>query len=366
MYDVMKLISHINNYGYKTKINYRVENNKIILFLNYRTNIKGVTKNFTKRITALHGIDKKMDIKKIKFAYKYREKFEQTFDPDEWEKSKTDMLLTTLIDNHAKEHTNQNTFNLYQSMKKRLLDFATPNIKISQVDKVFCMNFVKYLQEQGLKGAASYWTLFKCVLNKAIDLEIIQEMPFLRKIYCKPNPTTREYLTQQELTNFANLETPHKHIQDAFIFSCYTGLRISDLKNIKFTVIQKIDTNNETDTYSLTIQQQKTKAYIQIPLHQVALDIINKQDRNKELIFNLPSVMQWNLHIRNLCKKAGINKHITGHCARHTFATLCITKGVDIFTTSKLLGHSNVSTTQIYAKLVDQKRVDGINMLPSL
>ena len=104
-----------------------------------------------------------------------------------------------------------------------------------------------------------------------------------------------------------------------------------------------------------------------MPLHKNALNIINQQRKDGRTygkIFLLSANNNTQSHIKKWVENAGINKHITWHCARHTFATLNLTYGTDIYTVSKLLGHRDIRTTQVYAKLIDKKKVEAINKLP--
>jgi integrase len=168
----------------------------------------------------------------------------------------------------------------------------------------------------------------------------------------------REFLSQEELSKLYHSPTRYEEVKNAFVFGCFTGLRFVDLFNLKFTDIKE---------GRLIVKQQKTQEVISIMLNETALEILkNQREKNKDNVFNITSYDYWKKVVKKIIKDAGIEKNITGHCARHTFATLCITQGVDIFTTSKLLGHANVTTTQIYAKLIDKKKDEAIMMLPTL
>ena len=117
--------------------------------------------------------------------------------------------------------------------------------------------------------------------------------------------------------------------------------------------------------YVRTIME-KTNKLVNVPLSKEALNCLNEKEDPNEPIFTLPGTPTVCHDIRKWMQNADIKKHISFHCSRHTFATMMLTLGVDIYTTSKLLGHSNVSTTQIYSKIVDEKKVEAVNKVDSL
>ena len=149
----------------------------------------------------------------------------------------------------------------------------------------------------------------------------------------------------------------------AYLFSVYCGLRISDIRALKWCNIV-----NEDGQPKINIIIQKTKTPISIPLYGEAQKWLPEKGEAKDddKIFVLPASVNLSVGLDNWAKKAGIKKHVTFHTARHTFATMMLTLGADLYTTSKLLGHANVATTQIYAKIVDKKKIEAVNLVDGL
>ena len=146
-------------------------------------------------------------------------------------------------------------------------------------------------------------------------------------------------------------------IKDAFLFSALTGLRFSDIKRITANHIE-----TENGKMRLKIETQKTKKYISFVLSPESTEIL-KSRLTDGIIFDLPTEVYTNKLLKRLSEKTCINKHLTFHSARHTFATLLLTKGADLYTVSTLLGHSNISTTQVYAKIIDKKKDEAVKLL---
>lgn len=182
-----------------------------------------------------------------------------------------------------------------------------------------------------------------------------------RNISVKKGETRRTYLTKEEIIKLYNTECENKELKNAFIFACYAGLRFSDIFNLKI---------NNVQNGSIIFKQKKTKQVEKLKLHPVANKIFQEQKKNKaadSYVFIIKYCAdKINRIIRNWVEKAGIEKHVTFHVARHTFATLLLTYDVDIYTVSKLLGHKDLKTTEIYAKLIDKKRDEAIDKLPNL
>jgi integrase len=250
----------------------------------------------------------------------------------------------------------------WNSCLKHLIDFAGRNITFSVVDRRFSENFKEYLLSKVDQNTAqSYFAKFKAALNIAVDKEIIKENPS-RKVTIQKRETTREFLTYEEIKKAIAAPCADREVKNAFIFSCFTGLRISDVRELTF------DRINEEH---LEFRQQKTQGVERLKLHPKAISIIKAQrelrknsENNK--VFILPiDTSTINKYIRNWMKEAGIQKRITYHCSRHSFATLCLTFDVDIYTVSKLLGHRDLKTTEVYAKLVDRKKDEAIAKLPT-
>ena len=154
---------------------------------------------------------------------------------------------------------------------------------------------------------------------------------------------------------------PREDVKRAFLFSCFTGLRLSDVRSLTWGKIIKAPDGH---TLYIRVRMQKTQKLLNVPLSKEALDCLYLKDDADEPIFTLPAGAS-NIE-RNLMKwmqNAKITKHITYHCSRHSFATMMLTLGADIYTTSKLLGHANVNTTSIYAKIVDQKKIETVGLV---
>ena len=170
-------------------------------------------------------------------------------------------------------------------------------------------------------------------------------------------------MTSEEVR--ALIATPMKNesVKGAYLFSCFCGLRISDIIKLQWK-----DVFVDRGQYRLSVSMQKTKEPIYLPLSPEALKWMPARGDKApdDNVFDLPSPAMVNILIKPWAKAAGINKRFTFHTARHTFATMMLTLGADLYTTSKLLGHADVKMTQVYAKIINQKKDDAVNLVNGL
>ena len=162
----------------------------------------------------------------------------------------------------------------------------------------------------------------------------------------------REYLSLEELNILA--KTPCDDIlKRAALFSALTGMRHSDIQKLKWSEVEEYNGG-----YRLNFTQQKTKGVEYMPISPQAYKLCGERKNDGELfvLAGLPDPSWISKPLERWVKASGITKHITFHCFRHTYATLQLANGTDIYTVSKMLGHTNVKTTQIYAKVIDKKK----------
>lgn len=248
----------------------------------------------------------------------------------------------------------------WQCTLKKLEDYTGGKVEFQKITPEWLTGFKKLLlNEVSQITAWHYYTNIKYALNRAVKEMIIQNNPCNLVDNIKKPETNREYLTIEEVKKLNETPLGNKEVKDAFIFSCFTGLRYSDIINLKWSNIK----NDK-----LEFRQKKTGGVEYLPLAQTAKKILDEKSISKkdEFVFHIPQKeVTWS-NIKRWVNKAEINKRVSFHTARHTFATLSLTMGTDLYTVSKLLGHKSISTTQVYAKIVDEKKVEAVNKLPSL
>ena len=209
----------------------------------------------------------------------------------------------------------------------------------------------------------AYYDAVSMAARMAEEEDLIVSNPFrLDRSKPKRSRTVVEYLTIEDLRLLESVESPCPHVRCAFLFSCYTGLRRSDVISV-----QASDVRGD----HLALRQKKTGEAVYIPLSQQALEIIDEASKiggigDHHYLFTLPSEVTTNNRLRTWALMAGLKKYIHFHVARHTFATLALTNGADLYTVSKLLGHTSIATTQIYAQVVNQLKRTAVDALPKL
>ena len=176
-------------------------------------------------------------------------------------------------------------------------------------------------------------------------------------------PSEREFLTADELNRLAKAETGSPITKQTFMFCCFTGLRHSDMVALKWSDIK--ETDNGLMLYVASMQ--KTKQPVIVPLSEKALEWLPERPAgckaDTKVFANAPTLGCANRALKHMAKRAGINKTISFHCSRHTFATMTLTAGGDLYTTSRLLGHTNIHSTEIYADVVMERRTQAVNLL---
>jgi site-specific recombinase XerD len=241
-------------------------------------------------------------------------------------------------------------------------------IQIGQIDKKWLENFQDYLSGfLSCNTVHAYSGAVRQALRKAVKDNIILRNPGNEIENVKTQETDKVFLSAEEIQKLADIPPRNdleKEIRRAFLFACYTGLRVSDLITITWGDI-------EHNPMQIVKRQKKTKAKVFIPLSNMAWSIINDGIIHKytELIFPLISVMKKTTRFGRLQKwaaRAGLQKNIGWHTARHTFAVLSLESGAEIYTVSKLLGHTSINTTQIYAKATDKMKREAVNALPEI
>ena len=249
-------------------------------------------------------------------------------------------------------------------------------VRLCDVDKSYCIGFVDYLSTAYTTGrnkpkklAAStaklYYDTFVTALNQAVRDDYLSANPAdklckedKRPILKKGDP--RVYLTEEEVLRLQETPCGNEMVKRAFFFSCFCGLRISDVDNMEWKDLVK-----EGDSWYFVKRIKKTDEPIHHPVPRIAMSYLPEREGAdaSEQIFDLPRNTTVNSDIKRWAAKAGVEKNLCYHVSRHTFATLLLTKGADIYTTSKLMGHKSLRTTQIYAEIIDKKKVAAVNLL---
>ena len=253
------------------------------------------------------------------------------------------------------EITSKKVLNFIQFQYKRS-DFFLHELKLS-----FIADFEHYLRtHDNIKHntSAKYLKNLKHVLNIAVTNDWLASNPFLN-YKCGYDRTNRERLTESELELILNKQFSIPRLElvkDMYLFSCFTGLCYIDLYNLKRGNII-IGINGKP---WISIQRSKTGEPSKIPLHPEAQQILKKYTSHPEIngterVLPVPKNQKFNSYMKEIADQCGVNKNLTAHTARHTFATIALENGVPIETVSKMLGHTNLVTTQIYAKITDNK-----------
>ena len=245
------------------------------------------------------------------------------------------------------------------------------SIQADQIDKDMMVAFTEYLQSRSVgEGAQSIYKRFKKVINDAIEHEVMKRNPCKGVVIKVDDEILRkDVLSEDEertliKTHYAG-ENPN--IRRAFIFCLYCGLRFCDVKELTFA---NVDYSNKM----LKFEQSKTKGHsassgVVIPLNDGLLALIGEPTEvqtKDSLIFPLPSYEMCLKALKHWVKRAGIDKHISWHCARHSFAVNILNNGANIKTVASLLGHSSLKHTEKYTRAVDKLKADAINSLPTL
>lgn len=244
-------------------------------------------------------------------------------------------------------------------------------IKPEQIDKDMMVAFTEYLQSRSVgEGARSIYQRFKKVIHYAIEHDVMAKDP-CKGVVIKidENILRKEVLSQEEIKNLiaTHYDNENPNIRRAFIMSLYCGLRFCDVKDLTFA---NVDYSNKL----LKFEQNKTKGHsassgVIIPLNDGILSLIGqpKEGEGKDTpIFPLPSHTMCLKALRRWVKRAGIDKHITWHCGRHSFAVNILNNGANIKTVASLLGHSGLKHTEKYTRAIDKLKEDAINSLPEL
>ena len=208
-----------------------------------------------------------------------------------------------------------------------------------------------------LNSASGYYSTFRGLLKIAYRDKWFRENinDYLDKI--EPQDVKKEYLTLDEVKQLAATPCDIPVLKAASLFACLTGLRISDILKLQWE-----DFSIAPDQgYCLRIRTQKTQTEATLPIGYEAYELCGTPGTGK--VFKDLQRSMINYPLKNWLEKAGITKHITFHCFRHTYATLQIASGTDIYTVSKMLTHKNVTTTQIYADLVSAKKRETVNKI---
>ena len=298
--------------------------------------------------------------------------------------NKSRVNLLDYLENIGKQSAEQGSRNYARTVLntvRALRLFRGDYIAFRDVDKEFLSEFTDYLRQMpkaskygvlktggrlSNNSVVSYYGTLRTAINRAYKEGIItvnptKEFDFASKV--RQEPSRREYLTLDELKTLINTECRHEIVKRAFLFSCLCGLRVSDIRKLKWCDLQR-----SGGRVRIEITMQKTKEPLYLPISDEALKWLPERGEanGSDFIFPLTHEGTVNDTLQHWAKVAGITKHISFHVSRHTHATMMLTLGADLYTVSKLLGHKNIATTQIYAKIVDKKKEEAIGLIPNL
>jgi integrase len=249
--------------------------------------------------------------------------------------------------------------------------FTGGELMLSSLNENLCNDFREYLlgtkQPKGIQSpqiaqgsARTYYKKFKAALKQAYKKGLIEKDLSARIDGISATEVQREYLNLEQLQALVNTPCSIPMLKNAALFSAITGLRFSDIHKLVWNEVQY----SELDGYFIQYRQKKTKGVEVLPISEQAFSLLGERKEPVEKVFDgLNYSAYLNRHLKQWVLNAGISKHITFHCFRHTYATLQLSQGTDIYTVSKMLGHRELKTTQIYAKIIDKTKREAADKI---
>lgn len=265
----------------------------------------------------------------------------------------------------------------WDAAQKHIEAYCPKHITLNDVDVDFIKGFKKYLDTVAVTKSHkklsqntkhTYFNKFKACLNAAFDEGFLKENYMKRVKGFSMAESTREYLTTDELQKLSITPCKLPILKRAFLFSALTGIRWSDVNKMKWSEVREEgNDDNGLPIFRIIFQQKKTEGVEYLYISQQARQLLGKRADLTERVFKgLRYSAHMNLQLLRWCMDAGIKKHITFHSARHTNAVLLLENGADIYTVSKRLGHREIRTTEIYAKIIDKKMKEAAHLIPRL
>lgn len=289
------------------------------------------------------------------------------------DRSKDKLLFLTYYDKLKEErYETKGNYDNWDAAQKHIEEYCKKRkITFEDIDEEFVLGFKKFLNTKATtksntplsqNSKYTYYNKFKAALRKAFeDGYTSRNFATTVKGFAQ-GETSREYLTHDELQAMVKAECKHPVLKSAFLFSCLTGLRWSDINKLAWSEVRE-----NGDETQLVFKQKKTAGQEYQFISPQARSLLGARRQERDKVFQgLKYGAHFNAEILRWCMRAGITKHITFHSARHTHAVLLLENGADIYTVSKILGHREIRTTQVYAKLVDKKKKEAAYLIPEL
>lgn len=305
-------------------------------------------------------------------AIKKAEYVQGKFDLKNTTKSKRTFLafFEGLTDEKQKQDSSNNYgnwFSTFQHLKK----IVSPNFAFEEIDENFIKRVKNYFENEALtksnlplsqNSKYSYFNKFKASIRKAFEDGYLTVNYASKVKSFEQAESQREYLTFDELQALAKSDCKYPILKSAFLFSCLSGLRWSDINTLVWSEVR-----DEGDFTKVNFRQEKTDGVEYLYISKQARELLGERQNPQDRVFKgLKYGMTYNTELVRWCNRAGVPKHITFHSARHTNAVLLLENGADIYTVSKRLGHREIRTTAIYAKIVDAKMKEAAEMIPEL
>ena len=209
--------------------------------------------------------------------------------------------------------------------------------------------------------ASSYFNKVRAAINDAYAKGIIANNPLNQVKGIKSDSSPRVYLTIEEVRALVKTDCRYDVLKNAFLFSCLTGLRWSDINKLDWSEVSQFD-----GVHRITFNQKKTGNLQYLDITPQAYQLMGEPASQGRVFQSLKYSAYLNTELLRWTMAAGITKHVTFHAGRHTFAVSLLSNGVDIYTVSKLMGHTEVKTTQVYADIIDSVRKDAMHKIPDI
>ena len=264
-----------------------------------------------------------------------------------------------------------NNYGNWYSTLQHLKKVVPKNLTFDEIDENFIKKVRKYFEKDAISKSEiplsqnskySYFNKFKAALRNAFDNGYLT-INYAAKIKSfEQAESQREYLTFDELQSLAKAECKYPVLKKAFLFSCLAGLRWSDINTMLWSEVR-----DEGGLFKINFRQVKTDGVEYLYISKQARELLGERQDPQDRVFKgLKYGMTYNTEIIRWCNRAAVPKHIAFHSARHTNAVLLLENGADIYTVSKRLGHREIRTTAIYAKIVDKKMQEAAEIIPEL